>query len=106
MGDVTAKENEKSAIFECRLSSVVPDVGWRYSAAPNQVEQVLEKGEKYQIFTEGTRHYLRLNDVKLSDEGVYSCVVDYEGADEIRTSANFVVSGRVFSNKFSRNQTC
>lgn len=94
LGDVTAKENDNSAIFECRLSSVIPDVVWRHRASNDKPEKDLKNGEKHQIVSDGTRHYLRVCDLTSLDAGEYSCVVDYEGADEIRTSAQLLVTGK------------
>ena len=101
LGNLTAKENDKSAIFECRLSSVVPDVAWRYRSGSTEPEKTLRNDQKHQILSEGTRQYLRICDVKSSDTGQYSCVVDYEGAEGIKTSALLVVSGKnlAFVNK-------
>jgi len=72
---------------------VVPDVEWRYRSTRDMSEQVLEIGEKYHISVDGTKHSLRISNIRSSDQGKYSCVVNYEGADEIRTSANLSVTG-------------
>ena len=96
MGNATVKENDQSTTFECRLSSVVPDVEWRFSPSPDIPEQEIKIGEKYQISAEGTKHSLRLLNIRSSDQGQYSCVVNYEGADEIRTTANLTVTGKKY----------
>ena len=90
--DIFAKEHDKSAIFESRLSQLGHLVTWYFTEETIGGRKLLSNGEKYQILTEGSQHRLRVCNIKLSDAGKYSCLAS-ENDEEVETSASLCVTG-------------
>lgn len=88
--NVSAKENDRSAIFECMLSERYINVEWRHSDALGN-ETVLCGGDKYQMNVEGATCYLRISNINMKDGGSYHCIV--VGQDDKRTTADLLVEG-------------
>lgn len=84
--DVTAKEKDSMATFECETSEPFVKVKWY----KNGVE--ISPGDKYRTHSDRKAHFLSILMIDKSDEGDYSCVLLED--ESMKTTAKLNVEGK------------
>lgn len=84
--DLTAKEKDTMATFECETSEPFIKVKWY----KNGVE--IHSGDKYRMHSERKAHFLSVLTIDMSDTEDYSCVLKED--ESVRTTAKLLVEGK------------
>lgn len=85
LADVSAKEKDTMATFECETNEPFVKVRW----LKNNME--IFTGDKYRMHSDRKVHFLSVLMISMKDEAEYSCVVI---DDDIRTTAKLSVEGQ------------
>ncbi|KAG8559483.1 hypothetical protein GDO81_017353 [Engystomops pustulosus] len=83
--DLTAKEKDSLATFECETSEPFVKVKW----FKNGVE--IHSGDKYRMHSERKVHFLSVLVIDMSDADEYSCVLKED--ESVKTTAKLIVEG-------------
>lgn len=84
--DLTAKEKDTMATFECETSEPFIKVKWY----KNGVE--IHSGDKYRMHSDRKVHFLSVLTIDMSDNEDYSCVLKED--ESVRTTAKLIVEGK------------
>lgn len=85
LADVSAKEKDTMATFECETNEPFVKVRW----LKNNVE--IFSGDKYRMHSDRKVHFLSVLMISMKDEAEYSCVVI---DDDVRTTGKLSVEGQ------------
>lgn len=83
--DLTAKEKDSMATFDCETSEPFIKVKWY----KNGVE--IHPGDKYRMHSDRQAHFLSVVTIDMSDADDYSCALKEE--ESVRTTAKLIVEG-------------
>ncbi|XP_070569690.1 myosin light chain kinase, smooth muscle-like isoform X2 [Ptychodera flava] len=76
----------KSAKFSCTVEGKpIPEVSWKFEG------QQLRDSGRYEIYEENGVHFLEINDLAVSDAGVYTCTINNSEGTERATSTLTVI---------------